>query len=215
SADASTLFYLTVDETWRPYRVWRHRVGAPASADEMVYEESDQRFWVGVELTRSQRFVQIDVHSSVTSEVWLIPADDPAAPPRLVAPRRQGVQYHVEDDRTGGRLLILHNRQAEDFALAWTEVPAADGGTGEWKPLIEHTPGTRLEAVDAFAGHLVVSLRQDGLTGLRVLPIGAGDAAAFDVTFPEPIYRVELGSNPEYETATLRLEYSSLVTPES
>src|SRR5690606_11676848 len=97
SADASTLFYLTVDETWRPYRVWRHRVGQPASADEVVYQESDQRFWVGVELTRSQRFVQIDVHSSITSEVWLIPADDPAAPPRLVAPRRQGVEYHVED----------------------------------------------------------------------------------------------------------------------
>ena len=215
SADASTLFYLTVDETWRPYRVWRHRVGAPTSADEVVYEEADQRFWVGVELTRSQRFIQIDAHSSVTSEVRLIPADDPAAPPRLVAPRRQGVEYHVEDDRTGNRLLILHNHEAEDFALAWADVPASDGDAGEWKPLIDHAPGTRLEGVDAFAGHLVVSLRRDGLTGLRVLPIGAGDAAAFDVSFPEPIYRVELGSNPEYETSMLRLGYTSLVTPES
>ena len=130
SADASTLFYLTVDETWRPYRVWRHRVGAPTSADEVVYEETDQRFWVGVELTRSQRFIQIDAHSSVTSEVRLIPADDPAAPPRLVAPRRQGVEYHVEDDRTGNRLLILHNHEAEDFALAGGRRPRTGTRSG-------------------------------------------------------------------------------------
>jgi oligopeptidase B len=218
SADASTLFYLTVDEAWRPYRVWRHRVGAPVETDQVVYEESDERFWVGVELTRSQRFIMIDSHSSVTSEVRLVPAGDPTAAPRVVAPRRQGVEYHVEHDHTGDRLLILHNDGAEDFALAWTPVAAP----GRWEPLVAHSPGTRLAAVDAFAGHLVVSLRRDGLTAVRVIPLAAGAGAhaagggeAYDIRFPEPIYRVRLGANPEYETGWLRLEYASLVTPDS
>jgi oligopeptidase B len=206
SVDASTLFYLTVDETWRPYRVWRHRVGA--SHDEIVYEETDQRFWIGVDLTRSQRFIQIDSHSSVTSEVRLVPADDPTAAPRVVAPRRQGVEYQVEHDHTGDRLLILHNDGAEDFALAWTPVAAP----AEWRPLIAHQPGVRLAGVDAFAGELVVSLRRDGLTGLRVMPVGG---EPYDIQFPEPIYRVGLAGNPEYETGSLRLQYASLVTPDS
>jgi oligopeptidase B len=206
SADASTLFYLTVDEAWRPYRVWRHRVGG--TGDEIVYEETDERFWVGVELTRSQRFIQIDAHSSVTSEVRLVPADDPTAAPRLVAPRRQGVEYQVEHDHTGARLLILHNDGAEDFALAWTPVTEP----GEWRSLIPHQPGVRLAGVDAFAGQLVVSLRRDGLTGLRVLPVGG---EPYDIRFPEPIYRVGLAGNPEYETGSLRLQYASLVTPDS
>jgi oligopeptidase B len=206
SVDASTLFYLTVDEAWRPYRVWRHRVGD--AGDEIVYEETDERFWVGVELTRSQRFIQIDSHSSVTSEVRLVPADDPTAVPRVVAPRRQGVEYQVEHDHTGDRLLILHNDGAEDFALAWT--PVAE--PGQWRPLVPHEPGVRLAGVDAFAGQLVVSLRRDGLTGLRVIPVGG---EPYDIRFPEPIYRVGMAGNPEYETESLRLQYASLVTPDS
>jgi oligopeptidase B len=216
SSDASMLHYLTVDEAWRPYRVWRHRVGAAVAGDVLVYEETDERFWVGVELTRSRDYLRIDSHSSVTSEVRLVPAADPAAPPVLVAPRRQGVEYRVEHDRAGGdRLLILHNDGAEDFALAWT--PA--GSPGSWQPLIDHTPGTRLEAVDAFAGHLVVSLRRDGLTGLRVLPLAGGPpgpgAGDHEIEFPEPIYQVGLADNPEYGTGTIRLTYTSLVTPAS
>lgn len=209
SADASVLLYLTVDEAWRPHRVWRHRIGTPVTEDELVYEETDERFWVGVALTRSEQFLVIEAHSAVTSEARLLPADDPAAPPRLVAPRRQGVEYHVEHDHTGDRLLVLHNDGAEDFALAWT--PAA--APGRWEPLIPHAPGTRLTGVDAFADHLVVSLRRDGLTALRVLP--ADGTEPYDIGFPEPIFRVGLDSNPEYRTDAIRLRYASLVTPES
>ncbi|MDO3683588.1 S9 family peptidase [Micromonospora sp. C28ISP2-4] len=207
SSDASTLFYVTVDEAWRPNRVWRHTVGTASTEDVVVYQEDDERFWVGVELTRSERFVLIDVHSKITSEVWVIPASNPTGEPAVVAPRRQGIEYAVEHH--GHRFLILHNDGAEDFALAYTSADAP----GEWEPLIPHTPGTRLEAVDAFEHHLVVSLRANGLTGLRVLPVGSDDS--WDIDFPEPIYSVGLDANPEYRTNEVRLRYTSLVTPDS
>ncbi|MFG3420099.1 S9 family peptidase [Micromonospora sp. NPDC048063] len=207
SADASVLFYVTVDEAWRPNRVWRHTLGTPSSEDVVVHQEDDERFWVGVELTRSEKFVLVDIHSKITSEVLVIPAGNPTGAPASVTPRRQGVEYTVEHH--GHRFLILHNDGAEDFALAYTSADAP----GDWVPLIEHSPGTRLEAVDAFADHLVVSLRSNGLTGLRVLPIGGGDA--FDIDFPEPLYSVGLDSNPEYQTRQIRLRYTSLVTPDS
>ncbi|MEH1012415.1 S9 family peptidase [Micromonospora sp. CPCC 206060] len=207
SADASTLFYVTVDEAWRPYRVWRHTIGTPAGDDVVVYEEADERFWVGVELTRSEKFVVIDAHSKITSEVRVIPAGNPTGEPAVIAPRRQGVEYSVEHH--GHRFLILHNDGAEDFALAYTSADAP----GDWVPLIEHSPGTRLEAVDAFANHLVVSLRSNGLTGLRVLAIGSTDS--YDIDFPEPIHSVGLDSNPEYRTTEVRFRYTSLITPDS
>jgi oligopeptidase B len=207
SADGSAVFYLTVDEAWRPHRVWRHTVGGPPSEDDLVYEETDERFWVAVRLTRSERFILIDSHSKVTSEVRFVPADEPTASPIVVAPRRQGVEYSVEHH--GHRFLILHNDGAEDFALAYTSVDTP----GEWVTMIEHDPGTRLDAVDAFVSHLVVSLRRDGLTGVRVMPVGGTDW--YDVELPEPIYSVGLDANPEYETASVRLHYASLVTPDS
>lgn len=207
SADASVLFYVTVDDAWRPNRVWRHTVGSASADDVVVHQEDDERFWVGVELTRSEKFILIDIHSKITSEVLVIPAGNPTGAPAVIAPRRQGVEYAVEHH--GHRFLILHNDGAEDFALAFTSADAP----GDWVPVIEHTPGTRLEAVDAFANHLVVSLRTDGLTGLRVLPVGSDDS--YDIDFPEPLYSVGLDANPEYRTGQIRLRYASLVTPDS
>jgi oligopeptidase B len=208
SADASTLFYITVDDAWRPNRVWRHAVGAANETDEVVYEETDERFWVGVELSRSEKFIFVDAHSKLTSEVHVIPADQPASPPRVIARRRQGVEYSVEHH--GHRFLILHNDGAEDFALAYTSV---DTPGEDWTPLVEHEPGTRLLSVDAFVRHLVVSLRRDGLTGLRVMPLDGG--APWDIAFPEPIYSVGGDTNPEYDTSQFRLHYTSLVQPDS
>ncbi|WP_433081389.1 S9 family peptidase [Dactylosporangium sp. CA-052675] len=206
SADGSTLFYVTVDEAWRPNRVWRHAMGTTGE-DAIVFEEPDERFWVGIELTRSERFLLIDVNSKVTSEVLVIPADAPLTPPRSIAPRRQGVEYSVEHH--GHRFLILHNDGAEDFALAYTSVD----NPGDWTTLIEHEPGTRLLQVDAFSGHLVVSLRRDGLTGLRVVPLQG--AAQYDIAFPEPLYSVGPEANLEYDTTSFRLHYVSMVTPDS
>ncbi|MGE5827466.1 MAG: S9 family peptidase [Micromonosporaceae bacterium] len=208
SQDASTLFYLTVDDAWRPYRAWRHVVGTPTEADVLVLEEPDERFWVDIELSRSTDYLFVNVHSKVTSEVSVIPAGEPTATPRILVARRQGIEYEVEHDPGSGRFLILHNQDAEDFALAWTPVDEP----GPWHPLIEHTPGTRLTRVDAFAGNVVVSLRRDGLTAIRVLP---ADADEYDITFPEPLYSVSLGNTPEFDTPTLRLGYASLVTPDS
>ncbi|QKW11584.1 MULTISPECIES: S9 family peptidase [unclassified Micromonospora] len=207
AADASVLFYVTVDDAWRPHRVWRHVLGTAAADDVVVHSEDDERFWVGVELTRSERFILIDIASKLTSEVRVIPAGNPTGEPAVIAPRRQGVEYSVEHH--GHRFLILHNDGAEDFALAYTSADAP----GDWVPLIAHSPGTRLEAVDAFADHLVVTLRANGLTGLRVLPVGGGDG--HDIAFPELLHTVGLDSNPEYRTGRVRLRYTSLVTPDS
>jgi oligopeptidase B len=209
SADGSHAFYVTVDEAWRPFRVWRHRLGTPAADDVVVFEEADERFWVSVSLTRSERFVVIRTASVLTSEVLLLPAAEPTGAFSSVAPRRQGVEYAVDD--AGDHLVILHNDGADDFELA-TAPADASAWPSAWTPLIAHQPGTRLLAMYAFAGFLVVYLRKDGLTRLRILP---GDRPGTTIEFPEPLYTVRPGSNPEFAAARFRLSYTSLVTPES
>jgi oligopeptidase B len=211
SADGTALCYVTVDEAWRPYRVWRHHIGTPAADDVVVFEEPDERFWVGVRLARSERFLIISASSKLTSEVWLLDAADPGGELRVVTPRRQGVEYEVEHQGSGDgtdRLLILHNDHAENFELA--QAPLSDPAA--WAPVVRHRADTRLLGVDAFAGHLVVHLRKDGLTGLRVL---RADGSAHEIAFPEPVYRVSPGANPEYAARAFRLGYGSLVTPDS
>jgi oligopeptidase B len=216
SLDASALFYVTVDDAWRPYRVWRHAVGTPAADDVLVYEEADEKFRVGVGLTRSERYLVLAVGSSVTSEAWLLDAARPDGQFRVVAPRRQGVEYQV-DHQAGaggsGRLLILHNDHAENFELA--TAPVSDPAS--WTPVIAHRDDTRLMDVDAFADYVVVYFRRDGLTGLRVMhsDVAGPDPRVYEVAFPEPVYTVSPGANAEYSARLFRLHYASLVTPDS
>ncbi len=211
SADGSALFYVTVDEAWRPYRVWRHMVGTPASEDVVVYEEVDEKFGVGVGLSRSERYVMIGSASKLTSEIWLLDAANPTGEIAVVAARRTGVEYEVEHQMLPDgteRLLILHNDGALNFELAQARVDSP----GSWTPLIPHRDDTRLLSADAFASHLVVYFRRNGLTGLRILPT---EGAEHEIDFPEPIYDVSPGTNPEYETDRFRLHYVSMVTPNS
>ena len=216
SLEASALFYVTVDDAWRPYRVWRHAVGTSAADDVLVYEEADEKFRVGVGLTRSERYLILAAGSSVTSEAWLLDAARPDGQFRVVAPRRQGVEYQVDHQAGAGgsdRLLILHNDHAENFELATAPVSDPAG----WTPMIAHREDTRLMDVDAFAAYVVVYFRRDGLTGLRVIQSDAAgqDRAGYDVAFPEPVYTVSPGANAEYSARLFRLHYASMVTPDS
>ena len=205
SLDGSTLFYVTVDAAWRPYRVWRHQIGTPASQDTIVFEEADERFHVYVSLTRSEGYLLIRSASELTSEVWLLDAAAPDGEFTVVAPRRQDVDYDV--GHAGDRLLILHNDGAENFEIATAPLTAP----ADWTPLVPHRADTRLLGFDEFADYTVVHFRRDGLTGLRVLRRDG----EYEIAFGEPVYRVGPGPNPEFQATRYRLSYTSLVTPGS
>jgi oligopeptidase B len=115
SRDGSVLFYVTVDDAWRPYRIWRHMLGTPVEQDVIVFEETDERFFAGVWLTRSERFVVISTSSKLTSEEWLLDASDPTAEPRVVAPRRQGVEYSIDHQAGPARADLLCLDRADNF----------------------------------------------------------------------------------------------------
>ncbi len=213
SLDGRYVFYTRVDEQWRQHQVWRHEVGAAAQSDQLVFEESDERFFVGLGVSRDDRWVVISVASKITSEVLLLDAGVPLDRPRVVAPRRTGVEYDVEP--AGDRLLVVHNAGDPDFEVA--EAPLGSTGHEDWSPFLPAVAGERVVAVEAFEGFVVVSMRRDGLTGLRVImrdaSTGTGFGAARDLSFDEPIYSVSSGNTPDYTSPTLQLVFESMVTP--
>jgi oligopeptidase B len=215
SLDGQHLFYTRVDETWRPHQVWRHEVGTPASDDVLVHQEDDERFWMGVGSSRDDRWLMIGLGSKTTSEVRILDAADPTGEFRVVAPRREGVEYDVEP--AGDRLLIVHNADSIDSDLAWAPLDATSAD--QWQPLLRAEPGERFQGIDAFDDVAVLSLRKDGLTALRVLDRDPGQPSGFaghhDLEFDEPVYAVGLGDNPESASTTLQLVFESMVTPKT
>ena len=206
-ADGSGIYYTTCDEAWRPDTVRRHALGS-AEEDEVLFTEPDERFWVGVGMTRSRRYIEIGVGSKVTSESRLLDTQHPEAGFQLVWPRVEGVEYTVEHAVVDGRdrLLILHNDGAEDFELVAVD-PADPQGPRD--VLLPGTAGVRLEEVDAFERFVAVSYREGGLARVGLLTPGGIDEIRFD----EPLFTAGIGSNPEWAQPTLRIGFGSLITP--
>jgi oligopeptidase B len=215
SLDGQHVFYTRVDETWRPHQVWRHEVGTPAADDVLVHQEDDERFWMGVGSSRDDRWLMIGLGSKTTSEVRILDAADPTGNFRVVAPRREGVEYDVEP--AGDRLLIVHNSDSIDSDLAWAPLDATSAD--QWQTLLRAEPGERFQGIEAFDEVAVLSLRKDGLTSLRVLARDPGQPSGFaghhDLEFDEPVYAVGLGDNPESAVTTLQVVFESMVTPKT
>lgn len=218
------LFYTRVDEAWRAHEVWRHEIGTAVAEDVRVVAEPDERFSVGVGTSRDDRWVVFGIGSKTTSEYHLLDASTPEGVPVVVAPRVDGVEYDVEP--MGDELLIVHNRRRPNFEVARAMI--STGGVGEWQPLEVTAPEEYVTGVESFTDVVVVSLRADGQTSLRVVPRDPGVPGGlsglgglgglgepFDVAFPEPVRSVSTGDNPDPTTGVLQLVYGSLVTPQT
>jgi len=210
SPDGRFVVYTTVDDAWRPDTVWLHEVGTAADADAQLFHEPDERYWVGAGFTRSDRYLVIEVGSSITSEEFLVPADDLGAEPRAVWPRREGVEYSATHAVVDGEdvLYVLHNDGALDFELV--RVRAADP-SGHREVVLPHTPGRRLLDVSAFRDWGVVAYRREGLPRLGVLDYVTG--AVDEIGFDEPLYSVGTAGNPEWAPPVIRIGYGSFTTP--
>jgi oligopeptidase B len=213
--DNRTCFYTRPDAAMRPWQIWRHLLGTPADDDVLVQQEDDDRFYVSVGRTRTGSYVVIALGSKITTEVWFVPADDPETAPRVVEPRRQGVEYDVEhhhSEEHGDRFFVLTNDGgAENFKLM--VAPVDRPGRDQWREVVLHRGDVRLEDVDAFADHLVLSERAEGLERIVVRRLADDDTHV--IAMPDPVYSAGVGANPEFETSTLRFAYTSLVAPMS
>jgi len=210
SPDGRFIVYTTVDDAWRPDTVWLHELGTPVSEDTKLFHEPDERYWVGAGFTRSDRYLVIGLGSSITSEEWLVDADDLRSEPRVVWPRVEGVEYDSEHAVVDGEdvLYVLHNDGALDFELV--KVAASDP-SGSREVVIPHEPGRRLLGMSTFRDWGVVAYRRDGIARIGLLDYA--DGAVREIAFDEPLYSVGTGGNPEWAPPLLRLGYGSFVTP--
>jgi oligopeptidase B len=212
SADSGTFFYTVHDDSYRPFQVWRHRLGTAATDDRLVYQEDDDRFEVSVSASRSGGLVVIDVFARESTEVWLVPADRPEEAPVVVEPRRPGVEYRVAHAPRpdGDVLLVVTNDGAAEFRLM--RAPLASPGRAHWEELVAEHPEERLVAADVFAGHLVLTLRRDGYPVLRIVP-RVGLERAVDVGPGLEGGTIELDHNEEFATDEVLVAVRSYTEP--
>jgi oligopeptidase B len=210
AADNSTLFYITRDAATRPYKLYRHTLGADPAQDELIYHEADEAYYLFLLKSRSEQYLMAFSYSTLTHEWRILPADQPRGEWHVFAPRRAGIEYGIEHH--GGRFFVLTNENALNFRLM--ETPVDETTPENWREVLAHRPGVYVENVLAFEDHLVLFERQDGLPQIRLSALDGVNEVRY-VPFPEPVYSVAPMANPVFKTHLLRFTYSSLVTPNS
>lgn len=200
------LVYSLANEQWRTDNARLHWIGQPVESDVELYHEDDEGFRVGASLSANEKWLIVSASDHETSEVRLIPASDPLAPPILVRPREKGVEYDV--DEREGTLFIHANDTHENFRLATAPLDRP----GEWTTLIEGTDAFYLTGFELFRDFYVVEGRVRGLDRIEVRYYD--DPARIEpIAFPEASYDAGLADNPEWAVDRLRLSYESMVSP--
>lgn len=208
AADSASFFYTVLSEEWRPYQIRYHKIGADAADDRLVYEEKDTGFFIGLGKSQSRKYVIIAGGDNVTSEVRVIPADSPETEPVLIAARKENHQYEV--DHAGGTFYIRTNDTHKNFRVV--TAPEARPGPEHWVELIAPSDEVYIRRLTSFRNFLVIEERLGGLDQIRLRDYDGGEHR---VAFPEEAYRARLGNNPEFEIEALRINYESMVTPDT
>jgi oligopeptidase B len=207
--DNATVFYVERDDYQRPRTVRRHALGSDPADDPVVYHEADPIWIVEIGKTLSRAFVVVAAQNMVATEVRLIPAGRPAQPPRLLVPRSDQHEYHVE--HSGDWLYILSNDTHRNFRLV--RAPVDDPRQDGWTEIVAPSDHLYLVGHLALRDHLALLLREDGLAQLEIITLT--DEQRRRVRFADPVYRVGALDNVDFDADFVRLSYESLVTPRS
>lgn len=208
--DNRTLFYTVEDEkAKRQYRLYRHTVGSNPGTDVLLYEEPDERFEIVLHKARSGKYLLLEVGSGITTEFRFLEADRPASEWKLIAPRRQGVEYYV--DNLGDQFFIRVDDTGPNYRLL--SAPVSAPGGENWKEVVPLRPGVMLDGFEPFQDFYVLVERENGLPQLTIVQLATGEKQR--IPYPEPGYTAAPQINREYKTRFFRYSYQSLVTPPS
>ena len=208
AADNKTLFYVTEDAvTKRNDKLFRHVLGSDKY--ELIYDEKDELFDIGVGRSRDQAVIFLGAYSKTSNEFRYLPASDPQAAWKIILPRQADHEYDV--DHRADLFYIRTNKGAKNFRVV--TAPVSDPSEKNWKEFVAHRPAVKIDGIDLFSDHAVLSEWENGLEQIEI--VNLKNNQRHRVAFPEPVYSAGISNNHEFNTSLVRYNYQSLATPSS
>lgn len=208
--DNQTIFYVKIDpKTLRSYQVYRHKLGTKQSDDVLIYEETDERFGVGIAKSMNDAYIFIYSGSSTTSEISLIDANKPTEKPTIFLKREQGHEYFVDVHNDG--FYIVTNKNAKNKKVVFSKtIPTSIESCTE---VIAHNDKSLIEDITIIHTHLILKERTEGLEKIKLVSLATNEVSY--ISMPEETYTLALWSMDNYNASTVTYSYNSMTTPSS
>lgn len=207
ASDNRHFFYAKLDKNDRPFQIWRHELGHLAREDVLVYEESDPRFFAGIQRSRDNHFLFMSLEAKTTSEVRYLDAAKPLGTWQVIEARRQGIEYSV--DSWNREFVILTNDVEKNFRVV--TAPVAAPRAENWRELFRGSADLYLREIETFRDHWAILEARKGLPQIRIYEPRSKREHLLE--FDEPTYNASFGWNFEASSHVLRVHVSSLRTP--
>ena len=208
--DNRTIFYTAKNPvTLLSEKIKKHILGTAAGEDVIVYEEKEVENYIGVSKTKSDQYILITSQATLSSEIKWIAADKPDDAFAIFQPRIKDVLYEV--DHANNLFYIRTNLNAKNFKIITCREDKKEAEN--WIDIVSHQEDTLIQRFELFRNYLVVAERKNGLTQIHIIQLKSN--TSHYLAFDEPAYTASIGNNPNYDTETLRFNYTSLVTPVS
>ena len=206
ASDNKTVFYTVLDETLRPYRVYRHTLNSKTE-DELVYEEPDGKFWMELSVSKSKKYLFINSASSMTSEVRYLKSNKENDDFHLFQERIYGMEYSVyhHDDY----FFVVTNDNATNFKIEIT--PTNKTQKKNWVDFFPYDESVKIDGLDMFKDYIVVYERKGGNKQVRVVKLK--DRSAHYLDFGEDVYTYSRWDNYNFKSKEVRLTFNSPITP--
>ena len=209
ASDSHTLFYTTLNEHKRPYRIYKHHLKSDNSEDALIYQEDDEAFFISLSKTKSNEYILVNTRSATTAEVYYLSAHQPDDAFTLLWPR--DLRYDYEVHHHGDHFYIVTNENSPNSKLV--RLPISVGVEATPQEIIPHRNSTKLEGIELFAKHMAIYETTEGVKRIRIRDMAL--ESIHEVKFPEPVYTYWRTANPEFDTSMIRFHYTSLITPRS
>lgn len=207
--DNKTVYYTKNDESLRSFKVFKHILGTPITQDKVVYHEKDETFNAFIFKTKSDKYIVIGSYATVSQDYRYIDADKPNDDFKLFQVRERDLEYSI--DHFQDNWYITTNKDgAKNFKIM--SCPVDKTSKENWVDFIPHNPSILRQSIELFEKYMVVSERVKGITKLNVIP-WADKSKSHYIDFKEDAYFTYASVNPEFKTNELRLEFTSLTTP--
>jgi oligopeptidase B len=207
SADSRSIVYAALaTDRWYTESVKVHKLGSEQVNDKVIFAESDDSFFLSFGLTSSKEYLVISSGQSETSETYVIPASDFAATPIQLVSREQRFLNNI--DHANGYFYIVANDTHTNSRLVKVsdKYPSYDN----WETVIVGSDERYLMDMQNFQNFMVVTSRENGIERFTVYDYAGNN---HDVTFPESVFSVYNGNNPEFKQDFVRINYTSMITP--
>ncbi|PWT90604.1 MAG: oligopeptidase B [Acidobacteria bacterium] len=206
--DNKTIFYVTEDPvSKRNDKLFRHTIGTDKT--DLVYEEKDELFDIGVYKSRDKSLIMMEARSKTSTEVRYASANDPNAEWKTLLSRQPDHEYDA--DHGGNLFYIRTNKGAKNFRIV--TAPDSDPSEKNWKEFVEHRPTVKINLIGLFQNHAVLVEWENGLQQIEIVDLKTNQRHRIE--FPDPVYAAGLGPNPEFNATSVRYNYQSLTTPNS